>query len=532
MSTERNNQDLSSLSGASSRRDLLRAVSAGALGSLLPRQAPAQKKNEAGDLNVLFIAVDDLRPSLGCYGDADIRTPNIDALASGGLTFTRAYCQQAVCSPSRTSLLTGLRPDTTRVYDLDTHFRRYRPNAVTLPEHFKNRGYTSAAFSKIFHKPSLDDQQSWSLPSWIPSAEAWKSSESRDAALQRWNELQANGWISQGRSSYDPSKAAPAAAGQSGWGMPSWESRRAADNELADGMTADAVVHALGELRRERFFVAAGFLKPHLPFVAPEKYFDLYPKSKIDLASFREPPTGAPAYALHNSAEMRGYSDIPQEGPIPDDQARELIRAYRASVSYVDAQIGKVLDALDDLDLREKTVVVLLGDHGYHLGDHGLWNKHTNFEDATRAPLIVRAPGRLNKGRKTAALTEFVDVYPSLCELCELDRSRGLEGSSFVPLLDDPNRLWKRAAFSQYPREIPGVGAGMGYSIRTRRFRYTEWRAADSPYASSELYDYQEDPLETRNIAGRPENVSLVNGLQGMLREGWRASLPPTEGPV
>lgn len=532
MSTNSNNQELRPLSGTPSRRDVLRAVSAGALGTLLPRRAPAQRKKKASDLNVLFIAVDDLRPSLGCYGDPDVHTPNIDALAAGGLTFTGAYCQQAVCSPSRTSLLTGLRPDTTHVHDLQTHFRRYRPNAVTLPEHFKNRGYTSAAFSKVFHNPSLDDQQSWSLPSWMPDAEEWKSTASGDATLQRWNELQANGWMSQGRSSYEPLNVAPAAEGQSGGGMPSWESRRVSDNELADGMTADAVVHALGELRRERFFVAAGFLKPHLPFVAPEKYFDLYPKSQIDLAAFRDAPAGAPAYALHDSAEMRAYNDMPQEGPIPDDQARELIRAYRASVSYVDAQIGKVLDALDDLNLREKTVVVLLGDHGYHLGDHGLWSKHTNFEAATRAPLIVRAPGRLNKGRKTRALSEFVDVYPSLCELCGLDRPRGLEGSSFVPLLDDPNRLWKRAAFSQYPREIPGVGAGMGYSIRTRRFRYTEWRAADSPYTSSELYDYQEDPLETRNIASRPENVSLVNGLQGMLREGWRASLPPTEGPV
>ena len=498
---------------------------------MLPRRAPAQRKKAAPELNVLFIAVDDLRPALGCYGDPDIRTPNIDALAAEGLTFTRAYCQQAVCSPSRTSLLTGLRPDTTRVYDLETHFRRYRPNAVTLPEHFKDRGYTSAAFSKILHKPQLDDHQSWSVPSWIPDAQEWNSSESRESVLQRWNDLQANGWTSNERFYYEPSKRTPAAAGQRGWGMPSWESRRVADNALADGMTADAVVHALGKLRRGRFFLAAGFLKPHLPFVAPEKYFDLYPKSRIDLAAFRESPAGAPPYALHNSAEMRGYSDIPEEGPISDDKARELIRAYRASVSYVDAQIGRVLDALDEQGLRDNTVVVLWGDHGYHLGDHGLWNKHTNFEAATHVPLIVSAPGQLSKGKKTSALTEFVDIYPSLCELCGIDRPNGLEGSSFVPLFDNPDRLWKRAAFSQYPREIPGVGVGMGYSIRTRRYRYTEWRATDSPYTSAELYDYQEDPLETRNIANRPENVSLVNGLQGMLREGWRASLPPTEGP-
>lgn len=530
MNTAPSNEHPRAASGLRSRRELLQTASAGALAALLPRSTLAQRTKASPDLNVLFIAVDDLRPTLGCYGDPDIRTPNIDALAAKSLTFTRAYCQQAVCSPSRTSLLTGLRPDTTRVHDLETHFRRYRPDATTLPEHFKDRGFTTAAFSKIFHKPQLDDHPSWSIPSWIPGHHEWNSAEGRESVLKRWNDLQAQGWVSDERFYYEPSKRAPAREGQRGWGMPSWESRRVADNQLADGMTADAVVHALADLRGERFFAAAGFLKPHLPFVAPDKYFDLYPESRIDLAKFRESPAGAPPFALHDSGEMRGYTDIPQEGSISDAKARELIRAYRASVSYVDAQIGKVLDALDDLSLREKTVVVLWGDHGYHLGDHGLWNKHTNFESATRAPLIVRAPGRLSKGRKTRALTEFVDIYPSLCDLCGLDTPRGLEGSSFVPLFKDPDRLWKRAAFSQYPREIPGVGAGMGYSIRTRRFRYTEWRAQDSPYTSTELYDYQEDPLETRNIANLPRNVSVVNGLQGMLREGWRSSLPPTEG--
>ncbi len=514
-----------------SRRQLLQAA-AGAAATLLPRRAVAKKKPTSPELNVLFIAVDDLRPSLGCYGDSDIHTPNIDALAAEGLTFTRSYCQQAVCSPSRTSLLTGLRPDTTRVHDLRTHFRRYRPGAVTLPEHFKNNGYTSAAFSKVFHKPKLDDYQSWSMPSWVPGAEPWNSAESRETTLRLWNELQANGWISQGRSSYEPSKFPPESSGPDGWAMPSWESRRVADNALADGMTADAVVHALGELRGERFFLGAGFLKPHLPFVAPEKYFDLYPEWQIDLAAFRQSPAEAPPYALHNSPELRGYTDIPGEGEISDEQARALIRAYRASVSYVDAQIGRVLDGLDEHGLRENTVVALWGDHGYHLGDHGMWNKHSNFEAATRTPLIVSAPGRRSRGRKTAGLTELVDVYPTLCDLCGLERPEGLEGASFVPLFDDPDRLWKRAVFSQYPREIPGVGAGMGHSIRTRRYRYTEWRALESPYTSTELYDYKNDPLETRNIATRPENIGLVNGLQGMLRDGWRGSRPPTEGPV
>ena len=516
----------------SSRRDWLTrtlgAVSAAALASA----ASAKKTKKAPELNVLFIAVDDLRPWLGCYGAAYARTPHIDALAAEGMTFTRAYCQQAVCSPSRTSLMTGLRPDTTRVYDLETHFRRYRPSAVTLPQHFKKHGYLTAAFSKIFHKPAMDDYASWSVASWIPDFHKWDSPESHEFTARKWAELRKAGWTSYESFYYEPSKRGPRTPGRRGWDMPSWRSPAVADNALPDGMTADAVIDAMRQLKSRRFFLAAGFLKPHLPFVAPQKYYDLHPESEIELAPFSESPADAPPYALHNSAELRGYLDIPQEGPIPEQKARQLVRGYRASVSYVDAQIGRVVNALDQYGLRERTVVVLWGDHGYHLGDHGLWNKHTNFEAATRSPLIVSAPGRLNQGKKTDALTEFVDIYPSLCELCDLPRPEELEGSNFVPLIDDPERLWKRAVFSQYPRNIPGVGPGMGHSIRTRRYRYNEWRAEGSPYRSAELYDYETDPHETVNMANRPESVSLVNGLSGMLRDGWRSSLPPTEGPA
>ena len=513
-----------------SRRDWLSKTLGAASAAAVTRNASA-KNRKSPDLNVLFIAVDDLRPALGCYGLANARTPHIDALAADGVTFDRAYCQQAVCSPSRTSLMTGLRPDTTRVYDLNTHFRRYRPNAVTLPQHFKTHGYVSAAFSKIYHKPAMDDYPSWSVPSWIPDLHSWDSPESRRYAAQKWRELRQDNWTSNDRFYYEPSKRKPKVEGQSGWDMPSWESRAVRDNALPDGMTADVVVAAIEQLKNRRFFLAAGFLKPHLPFVAPEKYYDLHPETEIDLASFTDAPADAPPYALHNSGEMRGYLDIPREGPLGEEKARELIRGYRASVSYVDAQIGRVIEALDRTGLRERTVIVLWGDHGYHLGDHGLWNKHTNFEAATRSPLIVSAPGRLNKGKKTDGLTEFVDIYPSLCDLCDVPRPDGLEGSSFAPLIDDPDRLWKRAAFSQYPRQIPGVGSGMGQSMRTRRYRYTEWRADDAPFRSAELYDYETDPNETTNIANRPENVSLVNGLSGMLQDGWRSSLPPTEGP-
>jgi arylsulfatase A-like enzyme len=241
------------------------------------------------------------------------------------------------------------------------------------------------------------------------------------------------------------------------------------------------------------------------------------------------PPAGAPRFALHNSAELRGYTDIPGDGPISGEKARELVRAYYACVSYMDAQVGRLLGALDELGLTESTTVVLVGDHGYHLGEHGLWNKHTNFETAVRTPLIVRVPDGKAKGRKTAALTELTDIYPSLCALSNLPIPDGLEGSTFSPLFEDPDRIWKRAVFSQYPREIPGIGPAMGYSMRTNRFRYTEWRAPGTPYKSAELYDYVEDPQEMANLAVRPENASLVNGLAGMLQEGWRSAFPPTD---
>ncbi len=385
-----------------SRRDWLSTTLGAASAAALTPRASA-KKTKSPELNVLFIAVDDLRPALGCYGLANARTPNIDALAADGVLFSRAHCQQAVCSPSRTSLMTGLRPDATRVYDLETHFRRYRPDAVTLPQHFKQHGYISAAFSKIYHKPAMDDYPSWSMPSWIPDFHEWNSAESQAYVTRNWRALREAGWRSNERFYYEPSKRKPKVEGQRGWGMPSWESRAVPDHALPDGMTADAVIKAINLLKSRRFFVAAGFLKPHLPFVAPEKYYDLHPASEIDLAPFTDAPADAPPYALHNSGEMRGYTDIPREGPIDEKKARELIRGYRASVSYVDAQIGRVITALDRNGLRENTVIVLWGDHGYHLGDHGLWNKHTNFEAATRSPLIVSAPGRLNKARRPMA---------------------------------------------------------------------------------------------------------------------------------
>ena len=494
------------------------------------RPAFSKKKAEPKK-NVLFIAVDDLRPDLGCYGNTDVKTPNIDRLAESGLTFLRSYCQQAVCNPSRTSMLTGKRPDTTQVYDLETHFRRYLPDVVTLPERFRRSGYTTTAFGKIFHKPQLNDQPSWSIAPWIVDQHAWRTPENEAFTQENWNRLRANAWVSDERFYFEPTKRGPQPEGASGWGLKSWRAPDVSDEELTDGKTARTAAAAIADLKDEPFFMAVGFLKPHLPFVAPKKYFDLYPEQSIRESRAPLPPEGAPTYALHNSAELRGYDDIAPGGAIASVKARELIRAYRASVSYIDAQVGVLLDALDRNAVADRTVVVLWGDHGYHLGELGLWNKHSNFESATHTPLIVRAPGLRNVGRKTKALNESVDIYPSLCDICGVPRPLDLEGSSWMPLFENPNQIWKRAAFSQYPREIPGVGPGMGYSMRTSRYRYTEWSGLDSPYKSAELYDYIDDPTELKNLANLPRHLSLVNGLSQMLREGWRASLPPTQLP-
>jgi arylsulfatase A-like enzyme len=296
------------------------------------------------------------------------------------------------------------------------------------------------------------------------------------------------------------------------------------DNALPDGKTADTAINAMAHLKEQGrpFFLAVGFLKPHLPFVAPKKYFDLYPPDTVSRTDYPLPPKDVPDLALHRWGELRNYSDIPEQGDLPETKALELIRGYYSSLSYTDAQIGRVIAALDRHGLRDNTIVIVWGDHGYHLGDHGLWNKHTNFERAVRVPMIVSVPGKRGS-RKSAALTEFVDIYPTLSELCGLPEPEGTEGTSFVPLLDRANRQWKSASFSQYPR-----GKAMGYSIRTERHRYTEWITPDVDERPRELYDYSTDPDEKVNLAASPAHAAIVKDLAARLKAGWRAAVPQT----
>lgn len=493
-----------------------------AYGGLPIVASPAKKK-----LNVLFIAVDDLRPQLGCYGVKDIRTPNIDALAGRGVVFDRAYCQQAVCSPSRTSLLTGCRPDTTRVYDLQTHFRKNIPNVVTLPEYFKQQGYRTQGLSKIYH-PGLDDPQSWSVPHWDPKPPAYYEPNLRPTGRQSQPTKPIDEDKSDSVIERDPRTGLPLKikAPSMKKGLP-WKIVDGPDNSLPDGMTADKAIEVLGEIKDKPFFLAVGFLKPHLPFVAPKKYYDLYPLDKITLADNPYPPKDCPPYALAHWGELRAYKGMPKKGDMPDKEARELRRGYYAAASYTDAQIGRVIGELDRLGLRENTVIVLWGDHGWQLGEHSEWCKHTNFEVATRAPLIISAPGQ-KAGVKTEALVEFVDIYPTLCDLCGLPLPKQLEGTSLEPVLADPKRGWKIATFSQFPRP----GGIMGHSIRTDRYRYTEWAQTGKEPAARELYDHKLDPEENANIANLPESKALVAELARKLHAGWRAAVPGKAGLV
>lgn len=476
-----------------------------------------------GRYNVLFIAVDDLRPELGCYGAGHIKSPHIDRLASGGTTFNRAYCQQAVCSPSRTSLLTGRRPDTTRVFDLQTHFRMTIPDVVTLPQHFKQQGYHAQSMGKIYHG-GLDDPKSWSVEHWTPDVATYHKPESRAILKARQDELRASGRLRRNEVvEKDPDTGMPLKlrrVGQRALG-PSWEDPDVPDSALSDGAIADHAIEVLGGIKDKRFFLAVGFHKPHLPFIAPAKYFETYPPAGVSLSPNRFPPLAVPQIALSNWGELRGYADVPGQGPLTNDHARDLVRAYYACVSYVDAQVGRVLDELDRLGLRDNTIVILWGDHGWHLGDQGMWCKHTNFEVATRAPMIIRVPGQPAAGAKTNALAEFVDIYPTLCDLCDLSMPDGLEGTSLAPVIEVPDRPWKTAAFSQYPR-----GEVMGRSIRTDRYRYTEWAEPDKEPVGIELYDYEQDPHETVNLASWPHMADTAKALKGRLRAGWREAMP------
>ena len=457
--------------------------------------------------NVLFIAVDDLRPALGCYGDKTAITPNIDKLASRGTVFQRAYCQEAVCAPSRLSLMTGRRPDTIKVWDLSTHFRETLPDVVTLPQHFKDSGYHTRSIGKIYHgsgKPSQDG------PSW-----------SVDPVYD---------------SNHDPKYRYATEENLKGKGLKrnATESALVKDNRYLDGMICEEAVAALKEYEetQEPFFLAVGFKKPHLPFCAPKKYWDLYDPIAIPLPQFASHPEAAPELAWRSWKELEGYRDIPNNGHLTVQQVRQLRHGYYACVSYIYSQVGRLLEQLDATGLAENTVVCLLSDHGFHLGEQGIWTKSNNYELSTGVPLILVDPDAKSHGTHSDALVELVDVYPTLAELCDLNSPDGVEGISLVPLLEKPNRPWKLGAFSQFPRHRTSHrhrknGDIMGYALRSKDYRYVEWRENETnKVVATEFYDHTQDDNESRNLASNPEFAKEIAKHSQILQNGWKAALP------
>jgi arylsulfatase A-like enzyme len=483
--------------------------------------------------NILFIAVDDLRPELGCYGHSHVISPNIDRIAQEGIVFSQAHCQSAVCNPSRASLLTGLRPDTIRVWDLRTDFRDHVPDAVTLPQYFKNNGYHSVGIGKIYHN-TIPDPPSWSETKlhidgypFDPDA-VYRKKENVEYLENRKKKI-----IAQGRRERYIDRIGE-------WYLKACATENAdvPDNAYYDGAQTDVAVQKLRELHRNEkpFFFAIGYYRPHLPFNAPKKYWDMYDRRHVPLAENDFVPQNAPLMAMNTMRELRGYTDfrkapLPHDGQVSEKEARLLKHGYLASVSYVDAQVGRLLDELDRLGLRDNTIIVLWGDHGWKLGEHSSWCKMTNYEVDTRVPLLVSAPSIGNKNIQCDRLVEFVDIYPTLCELTGLKVPDKLEGISAVPVMKNSARPWKKAVFSQFLREgiwiAPDGVEYMGYSIRTECYRYVEWINWESKaFAARELYDHQTDPQENVNIVEKPENVQVVKDLSDRLKAGWRAALP------
>ncbi|MCA9214576.1 MAG: sulfatase [Planctomycetales bacterium] len=449
--------------------------------------------------NVLLILVDDLKPSFGAYGDNWVHSPNLDRLASRGMRFDSAYCNQAVCAPSRNNLLIGSRSTSTGIYSLGYHFRRAIPGAVTMPQYFKQNGYHTAGIGKVFHigHGNINDEHSWSVPFHPDKVIDYVLPESTDGKLTREEALFSN---------------------QSARGLPrgaAWERADVGDDAYADGRIAEEGIRRLQHYSEsdQPFFLALGFTKPHLPFCAPAEYWKLY-DSKLDqlpLPKRHTPPDDAPRYAGKTLGELNQYKPVPQQPPLDETLVQTLVHGYYAALSYMDAQLGRVLDELDRLELTDNTIIVLWGDHGYHLGDHGMWTKHTNYEQANRIPIVVSAPGVTTAGSATSALVETVDIFPTVCELAGLKPPSGpqpIDGVSLVPVLEKSKSTVRDHAYHCYPR-----GKRIGRAIRTSRYRLVEWvpfdETEDSIEPEFELYDYQTDPAESKNLAKeRPEVVT------------------------
>lgn len=452
------------------------------------------KEEKSEKVNVLFIAVDDLRLQAGIYGQSQMKTPAIDRLGRDGMVFTKAYCNVPVCGASRASLLSGLYPTATRFVNYYTRKDKDALEVASLPMYFKNNGYTTLSRGKIYHHGD-DDIEAWSEKPYFPN--------NGGIGWQAYLTDESKAIIEKNRDSSKPNVVIG----------PAYEAADVPDNGYPDGMLTDKVFEDLKKFSdsEEPFFLAVGFWKPHLPFNAPKKYWDLYNENDLKLADNPHAPKNAPTQAMHNWNELRGmYAGIPQEGPVSDELARKLIHGYYACVSYTDAQIGKILDELDRLGLAENTVVVLWGDHGWHLGEHGLWCKHCNFNKVINAPLVVRMPGQKNNDNNFSnSIIEFIDIYPTLCDLVDIDIPKHVDGKSFVEVLKDTDASIHEAAYSRYHA---------GESVVNHRYAYTEW-TKNGEMKADMLYDHEKDPDENINVANNPDYKDVVSKMQDLLNE-------------
>ena len=459
--------------------------------------------------NILFIGVDDLRPELNCYGASDMLTPNIDQLASEGMRFDRAYCQQAVCLPSRISLLTGLRPNSTGVQDLQTKFRDTIPDVVTLPQILGKAGYHTIGMGKVFHDEQPQEWSEWIDVKATTNVKTYHLESTLADLASRESEAQSKGLKGKAKRLFVKG--------------PSVEAADRPDAQYEDGAMTQIAIEKLkssSDLEGKPFFMTVGFHKPHLPLVAPKKYWDLYDRANIKLPENYFLPKDAPKLAFSNWGELRAYTDIPKNGPLADDKALELIHGYYASVSFVDAQIGLLLDALKAEGLDKNTVVVLWSDHGWKLGEHAMWCKHTNFEIDARVPLLIRLPDSAGSNQSSDAMVELIDLYPTLCEVAGVPIPAQCEGKSLVPLLRQQKDVqWREHALSQFKRSRKKGGDIVGYSIKLANGRYTEWINSETGKThATEYYDHHNDPDENRNVYADLSN-EVSSALSKRLRE-------------
>lgn len=513
---------------------------------LLVSQAVAQNSSKP---NVLFIAIDDLKPVLGCYGNKLVKSPNIDRLAKMGTVFMSNYCQQAVCGPTRASLMTGKRPDYTKIWDLKTRMRDMNPDILTIPQHFAAQGYVTSGVGKIYHPSCVDkdfDKPSWTIPFLVAGEDAYADDENGGGAgvyknpetlaliAKYTKEAEEKGMKKKEAKDYVVSKI-----------KPSTECIDVPDNAYEDGVNALVAKDQLAKLAKDKkpFFFAVGFHKPHLPFVAPKRYWDLYNREDMPIAEFQEHAENSPQIAYHKSGELRNYTDIPAAATRSEstlnvgltlEKQKELVHGYYAAVSYTDAQVGILLDQMEALGLMKNTIIILWGDHGWHLGDHDLWEKHTNFEQATRTPMIIAAPGI--KPGKAKANSEYVDIFPTLCDLSGIIIPRNLDGVSLKPMMDDKKASVKEYSVSQYPRSLKAEEAKklglkdrslMGYALRTQQYRFIIWMnkfTSKEPFDASkvyakELYDYEKDPLEKVSVIGDKNYAAVEKEMYAKMIE-------------